>query len=43
MILNIFDALISKINIKNKKYYFNEFSFKKHFKKQLLPKYQIGS
>jgi hypothetical protein len=38
MFLNHFNLLISKIIFKNKKkYYFNTFSSKKHFEKQLQP------
>jgi hypothetical protein len=37
MFLNYFDMLISKIIFKNKKYYFEIFTTKTHFKKQLLP------
>jgi len=36
MFLDCFDMLILKINFKNKKYYFNIFICKKHFKKQSL-------
>jgi len=34
---NRFDVLILKIILKNKKFYFNIFTSKKHFKKQPLP------
>ena len=35
-----FDILMLKIKFKNKKYYFNIFSNKKHYEKQKLPHYQ---
>jgi len=34
--------LMSKIILKNKKYYFNIFSSKNHFKKQSQPHFQTG-
>ena len=34
MILDCFDVLMSKINLKNKKYYYDTFKKKKYFEKQ---------